>query len=302
MKGTTMNRREILKAIASMPVVTALGCSTMSPKPASAVTTITTMNLVFEGPFIFVMENPQVRVFAPKVDGHQYLINNASAPESTYMLSGVAGPSDVQKTQYELPKGSDAFRLSASQLHLALNNQRSPFFTFVLPAPDRVVALSAREAEIIDAFGNRRSAVMPTSYAFVYHVTDSAALSLTPDTGWKAQNGAAASRFANLVVAAGLPLSAQDPTGQHAHAAFAELKSYFPALSMEVLSTGAEVHSGTVEGLPQLLRPGSASQLRESGSARMTPAVLTSHTQRPRLMTISETVDCQTGGVIVTHP
>jgi hypothetical protein len=73
-----------------------------------------------------------------------------------------------------------------------------------------VVALSARQAEIIDAFGNRRSAVMPTSYAFVYHVNDPAALVLTPDTGWNPQAGAA-SRFANLVVAAGLPLDAQDP-------------------------------------------------------------------------------------------
>ncbi|MBZ5508315.1 MAG: hypothetical protein LAO78_22880 [Acidobacteriia bacterium] len=274
----------------------------MSPKPTSAATTITTVNLVFEGPFIFVMENPQIRVFAPKVDGHQYLINSASALESTYMLSGVAGPSDVQKTQYELPKGADAFRLSASQLHLALNNQRSPFFTFVLPAPDRVVALSAREAEIIDAFGNRRSAVMPTSYAFVYRVTDPAALSLTPDTGWKAQNGPVASRFANLVVAAGLPLNAQDPTGQHAHAAFAELKSYFPALSMEILSTGGEIRGGTVEGLTQDLRRGTVSKRRENRSARVAPAVFTTQTPKPQLSRVSYAVDCEVGGVIVTKP
>jgi hypothetical protein len=71
------------------------------------------MNLVFEGPFIFLMDNPQVRVFAPNVDGHRYLINNANAAESTYMLGGVAGVGDVQKTQYELPRGADAFRLSA---------------------------------------------------------------------------------------------------------------------------------------------------------------------------------------------
>jgi hypothetical protein len=218
------------------------------------------------------------------------------------MLSGVAGASDVQKTQYELPRGADAFRLSASRLHLELNNQKSPFFTFVLPAPDRVVALSAREAEIIDAFGNRRSAVMPTSYAFVYHVADSAALSLTPDTGWKAQNGAVSSRFANLVVAAGLPLDAQDPTGQHTHAAFAEIKSYLPALSMELLSTGAEIQSGTVEGLPPELRPGNMSRHQNSEKARSIPAVLTSHTPSPRILRASAVLDCEAGGVIVTHP
>ncbi len=296
-----MKRRELLKAMVTMPIVSALGCSTFSNKPTST-SAFTTMNLVFEGPFIFFMDSPQVRVFAPKVDGHRYLINNADAAESTYMLSGVAGAGNVQKTQYELPKGADAFRLSASQLHLELNNQKSPYFTFVLPAPDRVVALSAREAEIIDAFGNRRSAVMPTSYAFVYHVPDGATLALTPETGWKAQNGTVSSRFANLVVAAGLPLSAQDSTGQHTHAAFAEVKSYLPALSMELLSTGQEVQSGTVEGLPQGLRQGNMSQRHENRPARETAAVFTAQTPMPRLMTASYAVDCEAGGVIVTKP
>jgi hypothetical protein len=296
-----MNRRDILKAMVSMPVAAALGCSNFSSK-ATGTSTFTTMNLVFEGPFIFFMDSPQVRVFAPKVDGHQYLINNAEAASSTYMLSGIAGAGNVQKTQYELPQGADAFRLSASQLHLALNNDKSPFFTFVLPAPDRVVALTAREAEIIDAFGNRRSAVMPTSYAFVYRVADSGGLSLTPAAGWKAQNGDASSRFANLVVAAGLPLSAQDPTGQHTHAAFAELKSYIPALSMELLSTRAEVQAGTVEGLPQGMRSGNMSRWHDNRSPRMMPAAYNTRTIRPRLMMASYVVDCEVGGVIVTKP
>lgn len=295
-----MNRRELLKGIVSLPAVTTVGCSTFSRKPTVAPVAFTTMNLVFEGPFIFLMDNPQVRVFAPKVDEHRYMINNADAPESTYMLSGVAGVGDVQKTQYELPKGADAFRLSASQLQLALNNEKAPFFTFVLPAPDRVVALSARQAEIIDAFGNRRSAVMPTSYAFVYHVTDPAALALNPDTGWNPQAGAVSS-FANLVVAAGLPLDAQDPTGQHAHSAFAELKSYFPALSMEVLSTGPEVQSGTVEGLSEPIH-GTMSWQRESRPAKVVPAVLTSKAAKGRLLRSSYTLDCKLGGVVVTTP
>jgi hypothetical protein len=296
-----MNRRELLKALVSLPIVTTVGCTTFSSKPTVAPVAFTTMNLVFEGPFIFFMDNPQVRVFAPKVDRHRYLINNANAPESIYMLGGVAGVGDVQKTQYELPRGADAFRLSASQLHLALNNEKAPFFTFLLPAPDRVVALSARQAEIIDAFGNRRSAVMPTSYAFVYHVTDPSALALTPDTGWSPEAGAA-SRFANLMVAAGLPLDAQDPTGQHARAAFAELKSYFPALSMEVLSTGPEVQSGMVEGLSESIRHGSLLRQRESRAAKMVPAVLRSNSTNGRLLRSSYTLDCKLGGVIVTNP
>jgi len=293
-----MNRRELLKAIVYVPIVGAVGCSTFSSKPTSAITSITTMNLVFEGPFIFLMDNPQVRVIAPNVDGHRYLVNNADAASSTYMLNGVSGPGDVQKTQYELPRGADAFWLSAGQLHLQLNTQKVPFFTFVLPAPDRVVALRSREAEIIDAFGNRRSAVMPTTYAFVYRVTDPAALSLDPDTGWRAQG--ASSRFANLVVAAGLPLSAQDPTGQHAHAAFAELKSYLPAMSMQLLSTGAEVPSGTVDGLPRGI--GSRNLAQRHESTILAPAVMKSTNPRPQIRTVASLVDCQVGGVGVHNP
>jgi len=296
-----MNRRDLLKSMVALPVATTLGCSTFTSKSQPTSAMFTTMNLVFEGPFIFFMDSPQVRVFAPKVDGHRYLINNANAPESIYMLGGVAGVGDVQKTQYELPKGADAFRLSANQLHLALNSEKSPFFTFVLPAPDRVVALSARQAEIIDAFGNRRSAVMPTSYAFVYHVTDPAALALNPDAGWRPQAGAVSS-FANLVVAAGLPLDAQDPTGQHAHSAFAELKSYFPAISMELLSTGAEAQSGTVEGLPESLRRGDVLRQFENPAARMVTAAFTPPSQRARLLRSSYTLDCKSGGIIVTTP
>ena len=259
------------------------------------------MNLVFEGPFIFFMDSPQVKVFVPKVDGHRYLINNMSASEAIYMLNGIAGAATAQKTQYELPQGADAFRLSASQLQLELNTQKASFFTFILPAPERVVALRSRQVEIIDAFGNRRPAVMPTTYAFVYRVTDPAALSLNPDTGWRPQSSTAPSRFANLVVAAGLPLDAQDPTGQHVHAAFAEVKSYFPGLALEVLSTGAEVQSGTVEGLSVKTLQGSVIR-SEYYQARLIPADSTTQKPRAHLATASYVVDCEVGGVVVTKP
>jgi hypothetical protein len=57
------------------------------------------------------MDSPQARVFAPKADGYRHLINYVDAAESTYMLGGIAGVGNVQKTQYELPSGEDAFRL-----------------------------------------------------------------------------------------------------------------------------------------------------------------------------------------------
>ena len=42
---------------------------------------------------------------------------------------------------------------------------------------------------------------------------------------------------------------------------------YLPALSMELLTTGGEAQSGTVEGVPQELRPGNMSRYQNRGGA-----------------------------------
>lgn len=70
---------------------------------------------------------------------------------------------------------------------------------------------------------------------------------------------------------------------------------------MEVLSTGPEVQSGTVEGLSESIRRGSMLRQRYGRQATLKPAALASQTGRPRLMNVASMVDCQTGGVIVTH-
>jgi hypothetical protein len=53
-----MNRRDVLKSLVTMPVAATLGCSNFTSKPLTTSTSFTTMNLVFEGPFIFLMDNP----------------------------------------------------------------------------------------------------------------------------------------------------------------------------------------------------------------------------------------------------
>src|SRR5258708_7820135 len=206
----------------SAPALTMAGSSLMrqqlSGNGADAVpASVQTLNVIFEGPMIFLMQNPQVRVLVPRVEGHSYLIEGQTVAASSFTLKGASGPGDVSKTQYDLPPGADAFWLSASQLQLGLALGKDPYFSFVLPAPNRVVALSAREADIVDAFGNRRIAVMPTSYAFVYDVESGGNLRLDPNPGWVPRDRVVQERFTNLVVAAGLPRNMVDPTGQHAH-------------------------------------------------------------------------------------
>lgn len=80
------------------------------------------------------------------------------------------------------------------------------------------------------------------------------------------------------------------------------MKSYFPALSLELLSTGAEAQSGTVEGLHRELRPGNMSRFGNGQTDKVMPAVLASRVPKPRLMNVASLVDCQVGGIIVIKP
>jgi hypothetical protein len=187
-------------------------------------------------------------------------------------------------------------------LHLSLALAKQPYFTFVLPAPNRVVALSAREADIVDAFGNRRNAVMPTSYAFVYDVESGGHLTLDPDPGWNPRNRMVQDRFTNLVVAAELPSNKLDPTGQHARAAFSEMASYFPGLAMQFFGSGVEMQTGTVDGLPQELMPGRRATGQQTTKPAAVSAVFNPAAETPRLVLASSADECRVGGVIVTKP
>jgi hypothetical protein len=164
-----------------------------------------------------------------------------------------------------------------------------------------VVALSAREADIVDAFGNRRNAVMPTSYAFVYDVANGESLTLDPNPGWSPRSRVVQERFTNLMVSAGLTGNALDPTGQHARAAFSEMTSYFPGLDMQFFESGVEMQTGNVDGLPQELMHGRSIADRQASSG-VRPAVFNPAEGGPRLVLTAAVLDCKVGGVIVTSP
>lgn len=297
-----MNRRDLLKAMAvSIPVLATNGCSVMN-RPTESTMSARTLNVIFSGPMIFLMEMPQLRVLVPRISGHEYNIDHAAAASGTFTLRGAAGAADVTQVRYEVPQGADAFRLSTSQLHLALDTQKQPFFTLFLPLPSLVVALSARDADIVDAFGNRRIAVMPTSYAFVYDVTGPEKLELEPNPGWNATNRMVQGKFTNLLITGELPGQGLDPAGQHARAAFSEMTSFFPGLQMRFLGSGRPAQSGTVEGLPAELALPHSSGIRNSNTAKLVPAALNSSTAHPRLMLAAMTENCTTGGIIVTKP
>ncbi len=271
-------------------------------RPTDSTMSAKALNVIFSGPMIFLMETPQLRVLVPRISGHEYNIDHAAAASGTFTLRGAAGAADVTQIRYDVPQGADAFHLSRSQLHLVMDTQKQPFFTFLLPLPNRIVALSAREADIVDAFGNRRIAVMPTSYAFVYDVSGTEKLALEPNPGWKAANSIVQGKFTNLLITGELPGQGLDPTGQHARAAFSEMTSFFPGLQLQFFGSGRQVQSGTVEGLPPELAHPHSSGIRNSNTAKLVPAVLNSSTAHPRLMPALMIENCTMGGIIVTKP
>ncbi len=164
------------------------------------------------------------------------------------------------------------------------------------------MALTSREAQVVDAMGNTRPALMPVTQVFVYHVEAGSKVGMTLGGASSAWQPQAQAGIANLTVATGLPLDAQDPTGHHAHAALAEVTSYYSGLSLQILNTGAELQTGEVDGLPDNLRNRNLPMARGERPARLEAAVFRSGAREPRLQRVSELIDCQAGGVGVHHP
>ena len=201
-----MNRRDVLKAVTfGLPAAAALGPSNLLAKAFSASAEIRALNLIIEGPFLCLLRDTQAEILAPRVAKHLYQIEHSGAEQGTYRLNGAQGSSNANLIQYTLPHGAEAFRLSLEQLHLALNRDKTPYFSFLVPLPKQIVAVLSRQAEIVDAFGQRRNVMMPTAYAFVYDISDTSSLRLEGDAEWNPERKLAKDGAVNLSVSTACP-------------------------------------------------------------------------------------------------
>ena len=91
---------------------------------------------------------------------------------------------------------------------------------------------------------------MPTSYAFVYDVNDSHGLRLDGYDEWNPEKRLAKEPVANLSLATGLPMGAQDPNGEHLHMALAAVRSYLPGLKLDIMDVGTEHQTAELAGYP----------------------------------------------------
>jgi hypothetical protein len=220
------------------------------------------------------------------------MVDMQEAGPGTYALQGARGAETPEQVEYQLPAGSEAFVLSAAQLHLTLDTDKQPYQTFLLPLPKRIVALTKRDAEIVDATGHRRNAVGPTSYVFVYEVADAAQLSLS-HSGWEPARHVVDQQYTNLVIAAGLPRG-QAAGEHHAHQVFAEITGLVKGLEkMRFIESGPETTIATVKGLPRELRQGLPAESAQLSSAVYHPGA------SAQLVHVAAITDCHPGGVIV---
>ena len=112
------------------------------------------------------------------------------------------------------------------------------------------MAVLSRQAEIVDALGQKRSVTMPTAYAFVYDVSDSHNLRLDGDEEWNPEKRLTRDQTVSLSIATGLPMGVQDPSGEHFHMALGALRTYLPGLKLDILSVGEERQTAELHGYP----------------------------------------------------
>jgi hypothetical protein len=230
-----------LAGIALIPLSTHVAQASASSINANP----TTLNLIVEGAFVCILDGQQVRIVAPRVEHHIYRIAGEDIQPGTYSLHGVAGLENVSKIDWGLPAGATNFQFTASNADVT-SREKNAYFSLILPAPKQIIALHTRRAEIVDKFGKRRTVTMPTSYAFVYDVSDAGHLGLMPSTEWKPQTSLGKSEYANLVVVTGT----RDTSPGHIQAVWSQLMSYVPGSTIQLIDVGANERVAELRGYP----------------------------------------------------
>jgi hypothetical protein len=301
-----MKRRDVLKGLSALPVLGAVGCwrEVREPNPAPNVRT-RTVQVLLEGAFSLVLHknNPnQLIAFVPREE--------AGHPELAHTLFF----NDPSKAQPRIEKEASGyqFELSTEGLRTYEKSYINPGFNDFLAdtenwhLPDRVVTLILPFPNSIN-FGGRplnvtftgnRPGSMPTNFILEYYVENPHIKMTCSQLGGHCEPspncppGVARFFF-------GVAPSQKSPNTQQNHAKDFfnfTLRRCFPDLvskySLEHIDPSEEMAT------PQNPRQQSMAMPR-SPENLMRPAVLRSGEHAPRLQHVSETVDCQVGGILV---
>lgn len=303
-----MNRRDVLKALAAMPVTGALACRHEEHEPsnpAPSETRVKTVQVLLEGAFAVVLHknNPnRLTAFLPRADSgrddlvHDFFFND---------------PGKKQPPATKDPAGYQ-FELSSNGLRTYAETYINPGFNDFLAETEKWI-LPARVATIILPFPNSinfggrplhvtfasgRKGLMPTNHILEYYVDDPGKVKMScPGLGGHCEPSPHCPPGVLRFFFGAAP-QMKDEDGQRKHAVdFFNfmLKKCFPDLVEKYALTEVEPSEERNLQSPAKVRPTSFSQTAPD----LAPAVFNPNGQSARLLRVSETVDCQTGGLVV---
>jgi hypothetical protein len=295
-----MRRREILKALATVPVASALGnCLQYRPSPTptpSKEKTIHTVQILLEGAFAVVLQkNKPNRLIAfvprPEEEGHGL--------EHRFYFNDLGSPQDPARAERKDPAGYH-FQLSEAGLRNYSETYVNPGFadfeayTQKWRLPDRIVTLELPFPNSINfsgrplrvEFASGRSGHMPTNYILEYYVEEAKKVNLTcSQLGEKCVPSPNCPPGMLRYFFGVSPADTEN--AKHAVEFFNfTLRRCFPELEEHLLA---------------YIEPSEKSRGRTSGALRprLMPSVLNGDSPSAHLLGVSAVLDCQSIGPIV---
>ncbi|HEV2961524.1 MAG TPA: hypothetical protein VG649_06845 [Candidatus Angelobacter sp.] len=304
-----MNRRQLLKGLGVLPIAGAMGCAEESPRPVPG-RQCHTLQITLEGAFAVVLRRQQgqyrVTAFSPAsptappkdvdcpkdlfpIEPHEFSFNGKQQPAGNYHFE--LSPQGLDATPRPIIDiGFRDFTAETERWRLANN-----FVTIDLPTP-KTISFYGQPDVVVFAFpaGAHRTGQMPSNHILEYQVNDPSQIKMvcrglkdpcvpssksTPDV----------TRYSFSV---GL-LPQRDRDGRHAVKFFNYLLcAFFP----DLVKAYSLSHAGYGTANPA----GTRGAELEEPNERMVPAVWKNTSSVPRLLMVSEAVDCIAGGIIVT--
>ncbi len=302
-----MNRRDILKALTVLPVATALGCrdEDKSRQPLGVTPSggkVKTVQVLLEGPFAVVLhrDNPnRLTAFVPRADDtalkHDFYFNDPSKAKE-------AVTKDTAGYQFELPE-SGLRQYPEPYINPGFNDFVAPTENWKLPP--RVVTIDLPFPGSIN-FGGRplhakfvsgKTGIMPTNFILEYYVEETEKVKMLCQGGACEASPNCPPGILRYFFGVAPQMKEKEARQKHAVDFFNfMLRTSFPELVAKYSLVELEPSEDAQTGSP-VTRPTSA--LKSQPEPLVLPAVMSPGTPRPRVLHVSETVDCQLGGLLV---
>ncbi|MBZ5493845.1 MAG: hypothetical protein LAO76_23240 [Acidobacteriia bacterium] len=305
-----MNRRDILKGLAALPIAGVAGCKPEekpeTKPPAPSEMKIRTVQILLEGAFAVVLQKGhpnRVVAFIPRAESgqddlaHDFFFNNPEKPRPP-------ATKDAAGYQFELSTNglrnyADTYINPGFQDFLASTEKwKLPprVATIILPFPNSI-NFGGRPLDV--TFNSKKTGMMPTNHILEYYVDEPEKVKMScTELGEHCEASPHCPPGVLRFFFGAAPRVRNSDEKRRAHAIkFFNfiLSSSFPDL-VERYSLARIGHAEDESQTPARTQPTS---LLENFDRAVIPAVIEGTPPRRRVLRVSETVDCQTGGIIV---